>query len=234
MSTKLTFIAIFIQFVFIFQLNNKINQLEIKQKELNKDESSLIITSINEVNDRLKFVEDGVPEITKRNQKAKIVKDIVKENIRILKVNNFKSDHELNEYTFAVVDASDRFKVPISLILAVSRAESNFNARAISKTHAKGIMQIVDTTFDFCTLSLNKTNSDAFYVRDSVQCGTWYLKYLSKMFNGDTDLTIKAYNAGPNFILKFNGENLPTETKEYHENVITFMTNFKQKIYWEK
>jgi len=234
MSTKLIFIMIFLQFVFIFHLNAKIDGLEIKQKVLNKDESSLIITSLNEVNDRLKFVEDGVPEVTKRNLRVKVVKDIVRDNIRTLRINNFKSEHELNEYAFAVVEASDRFRMPISLILAVSRAESNFNVRAISKTNAKGIMQIVDTTFDFCTLNLNKSNSDVFYVRDSVQCGTWYLKYLFQMFKGDINLVIKAYNVGPNFILKYNGENLPAETVEYHENVITFMNLFKEKINWEK
>jgi soluble lytic murein transglycosylase-like protein len=54
------------------------------------------------------------------------------------------------------------------------------------------------------------------------------------MFNGDINLTIMGYNAGPTYIQKYNGENLPLETKEYHQNVIAFMNNFKEKIYWEK
>ena len=235
MFNKIVLGIVLFQFIFLLNLKSKVEALEFeKQNSAFQQENTLIISSINEINDRLKFVEDGIPEITKRNARVNVIKEIVKENIRVLKVNNFKSDHEFNEYTFAVLEYSELYKVPVSLILAVSRAESNFNSRAISKTRAKGIMQIVDTTMDFCSSNLNKAKQDAFYVRDSVQCGTWYLKYLTKMFDGDINLAIKAYNAGPNFILKFNGENLPAETIGYHENVVAFMNGFKERIRWER
>lgn len=237
MKSKVILCLIILQTAVIFSLAtftvNLKDSTSLAFESLKQNNCELVITSLNEVNERLKFVEDGIPDITKRNMKAKIIKDLVRENIRELKINNFKSEKELNEYSFSVLDSSEKYKLPVSLILAVSRAESNFNVRAVSEAKAKGIMQMVDSTFQFCTTNLNKENMDVFYVADSVTCGSWYLKYLSKMFNGNIDLVIKSYNAGPTFIQKFNGENLPAETIDYHKNVSAFIEIYKSKLYWE-
>jgi len=235
MFYKIILGILLVQFVVILNLHSEISTLKSDFTRNSKtSENTLLVSSVNEVNERLKIVEEGIPELTTRNIKAKIIKDIIKNNIKTSNVDYFKSDRELNEYAYAVLDSSDKYKIPVSLILAVGRAESNFNARAISKTKAKGIMQIVDTTFDFCSKNLNKTNSDVFYVKDSVSCGSFYLRYLLNIFKGDVDLAVKGYNVGFNYILKFNGENLPQETQDYHVTVMRLTEAYKSKMYWEK
>ncbi len=79
---------------------------------------------------------------------------------------------------------------------------------------------------------LKKDQHDAFYVRDSVQCGTWYLKQMLDIFK-DENLVIQAYNVGPSYILKYKGESLPEETVNYHVRVTAFVAEYRPKFKWE-
>lgn len=168
-------------------------QQEEKQQLDFKKENDLLIKTINDLNNRITFLEEGIPEIVRRNTKAKYIKNIVLENIKETRENNFKSESELNQYALAVVEYSEKFKVPASLILAVSRAESNFNPRAVSPTSAKGVMQLIDTTMSACAFKLNKSSYDVFWVKDNVEAGTYYLSYLKGIFETHSE-AIKAYN----------------------------------------
>lgn len=191
-----------------------------------------LTTKVEELESYIKFMEQSIPDLQKRNAKAKIVKEIVLKEMKDTKQNNFKSDREFNDYILSVVDFSEKYRVPTSLILAVSRAESNFNPRAVSSTNAQGIMQIMPDTTKYCVTVLKKVEHDPFYARDSVECGTWYLKQMLNIFN-DQSLVIQAYNAGPAYILKFKGQELPEETANYHETVTGLVAEYKTKFRWE-
>jgi soluble lytic murein transglycosylase-like protein len=213
---------------------SKIDDLttQMKYYDYLEDEHDMIIRSINDINKRLSFTEEGIPEVARRNAKVKIVKALVSDNIKQTRENNFKSEAELNQYAFAVVDSSERFKIPVSLILAVSRVESNFNSHAVSPMRAKGVMQIMDDTMAACANRLNKSQYDPFYVVDGVTCGSWYLSYLKSIFGNIND-TIRSYNCGPKTVKLFNLDQLPQETVNYHEKVIEYMDIYKEKLYWE-
>jgi soluble lytic murein transglycosylase-like protein len=187
---------------------------------------------LSEMRKYILFMEQAIPDIQKRNAKAKIVREIVQKEIKNTRQNYFKSEREFNDYVLSVVDFSDKYRVPTSLILAVSRTESNFNPRAVSRTNAQGVMQLMPDTTKYCVDMLKKTEHDAFYVRDSVQCGTWYLKQMLDIFK-DESLVIQAYNVGPSYIIKFKGQDLPTETVNYHERVTGFIAEYRPKFTWE-
>ena len=189
-------------------------------------------TKITELSEYIQFMEQSIPDIQKRNAKAKAVKSIVDQEIKNTNQNNFKSEREYNDYILSVVDYSEKYRVPVSLILAVSRTESNFNPRAVSSTNAQGIMQLMPATTDYCKKSLNKSEHDPFYVRDSTQCGAWYLRQMIDIFK-DESLVIMAYNAGPAFIIKFKGESLPEETANYHQRVSGLVAEYRPKFKWE-
>jgi soluble lytic murein transglycosylase-like protein len=214
--------------------NAKSSRLETMQLDLQvlQVETYNLNTKVTELKDYIQFMEQSIPDIQKRNAKAKVVKEILNQEIRNTKQNNFKSEREYNDYVLSVVDFSEKFRVPTSLILAVSRTESNFNPRAVSPTNAQGIMQLMPDTTKYCMQMLKKDQHDAFYVRDSVQCGTWYLKQMLDIFK-DENLVIQAYNVGPSYILKYKGESLPEETVNYHVRVTALVAEYRPKFKWE-
>lgn len=98
--------------------------------------------------------------------------------------------------TEAINEASAKYGVDPNLIAAMAFRESRFDARALSSRGAQGIMQLMPRT----ARSLGVR--DAFDVRQNVLGGTKYLKSLLERFHGDIDLTLAAYNAGPDLVAK--------------------------------
>ena len=84
-----------------------------------------------------------------------------------------------------------------SLILAVIKAESNFNANAISEKGAKGLMQITDKTFAYVSekFELGYDSEDVFDTAKNIRVGVLYLDYLNKKYR-DITVMLCAYNAG--------------------------------------
>jgi len=90
--------------------------------------------------------------------------------------------------------------LPRSLIWGVIRQESVFNARAVSRTGARGLMQLMPKTakhvskkHDLGTLRLDNLFSPSLNIR----LGTLYLADLLRRFDGRKPLAVAAYNAGP-------------------------------------
>lgn len=92
-----------------------------------------------------------------------------------------------------------------SLIKAVMKAESNFNPNAISNKGAQGLMQLMPDT-----ARLMKVD-DPFDPDDNIMGGTKYLKLLDGIFDGDIELMLAAYNAGPNKVIEHNMKVPPIE-----------------------
>jgi soluble lytic murein transglycosylase len=86
-----------------------------------------------------------------------------------------------------------------ALIAAVIYEESRFRDRTSPKG-AKGLMQITPETAEFIA---SKSGGTRFELRDlgtpqiNIQYGSWYLRYLSNRYQGNLDLAVAAYNAGP-------------------------------------
>jgi soluble lytic murein transglycosylase-like protein len=111
--------------------------------------------------------------------------------------------------TAVIQDAARAHNVDPRLVAAVVRRESAFNDRAVSRVGACGLMQLMPDTARFLGVK------NIFDVRENVFGGTRYLRTLLDTFNGDIDLALAAYNAGPGAVAKYRGIPPYRETKAY-------------------
>jgi soluble lytic murein transglycosylase-like protein len=93
------------------------------------------------------------------------------------------------QYRPAFQAAARKTDLPLALLVAVGRIESNLRADARSEADARGLMQILPSTAEELGLDADEPNSN-------VLAGARYLKLLFARFRS-SDLALAAYNAGP-------------------------------------
>lgn len=84
------------------------------------------------------------------------------------------------------------------LVYAVIKTESGFDPEAVSNVGARGLMQIMEETFDWIKYKLGDDEtvySDMFNPKDNIRYGCYLLGYLYDEF-GNIDATMAAYHAG--------------------------------------
>ena len=94
--------------------------------------------------------------------------------------------------------AAAEFKVPLPLVLAVIRTESDFRPNAVSEAGACGLMQLLPDTFTFLREDIfgdDLPDSEIFNPAVNIRYGTYYLSYLFEKF-GNWFTALAAYNAG--------------------------------------
>ena len=116
----------------------------------------------------------------------------------------------------SVNTAASKYNLPPNLIKAVIKAESNFNAQAVSIAGAQGLMQLMPTTAE----ELGVENP--FDIDQNVDGGSRYLKKMIDRFGGDIKLALAAYNAGPGTVERYKGDVPYRETKRFVNRVLRF------------
>jgi TPR repeat protein len=117
------------------------------------------------------------------------------------------------KFAGSVTLLSKEFKLDPRLVMAVMRAESNFDPLARSSKGAQGLMQLIPETAERFAV---KDITDPF---DNIRGGMAYLKWLLSFFRGDVMLSLAAYNAGEKTIEKFGGVPPYTETMVYVQRI---------------
>jgi soluble lytic murein transglycosylase-like protein len=114
-----------------------------------------------------------------------------------------------SHYSPMIADAARAHGVDPRLVAAVVRRESAWNPNAVSRVGAGGLMQLMPATARFLGVT------DVFDARQNIFGGTRYLRTLLDTFDGDLDLTLAAYNAGPGAVQKYKGIPPYRETRAY-------------------
>jgi soluble lytic murein transglycosylase-like protein len=128
------------------------------------------------------------------------------------------------EYDALITEAAAKYGIDPELIRGVIRTESGFQSNAVSSAGAKGLMQLMDAT----ARGLGVTNS--LDPQQNIDGGSKYLSYLLRKYNGNEQVALAAYNAGPGRVdklgittdseLQANLGKLPVETQRYIDKVL--------------
>ncbi len=142
---------------------------------------------------------------------------------------------------------SQKYQVDPNLIFAIIKAESNFNATAVSGKGAKGLMQLMeDTAKDVCKkvdtkIDTNKVGDKLLDADINIELGTKYISILLEKYN-NIAIALTAYNAGigtvdnwiEKGIIQNDGEDIQNiPYKETNNYVRKILRDYKiyQKIY---
>jgi soluble lytic murein transglycosylase-like protein len=111
-----------------------------------------------------------------------------------------------------------------ALVIAVAAAESAFNTEAVSRKGALGLMQVMPATAERYGVAAHSTAEGRKAVMEpqvNAQIGSRYLADLLRLFDGDKELALAAYNAGEGAVMKY-GKRIPPypETQQYVERVM--------------
>ncbi|WP_321419132.1 lytic transglycosylase domain-containing protein [uncultured Desulfobacter sp.] len=111
------------------------------------------------------------------------------------------------EYPFEACfkKAAKTYDIPLSLVMAFARGESDFNPKAKSAANCHGIMQIKwpGTAKDLGFTQLN----DLYNPCKNIMAGARYIRMMIDRYDGNIHLAVAAYNYGPGRIKKTSEPN---------------------------
>jgi len=116
-------------------------------------------------------------------------------------------------YRDLVESSAARYNVDADLISSVIATESNFNAKAVSRKNARGLMQLMPQT----AAKLGVHN--IFDPQENIDAGTRYLGNLLQRYRNDLALALAAYNAGPERVQQYGRVPPFAETVSYVRKV---------------
>lgn len=113
--------------------------------------------------------------------------------------------------------ASEKYGVSYNFLVAVAKAESDFNPNCVSSAGAKGIMQIMPEEAKGLGID------DVFDAEQNIMGSAKLLAAHLKKFDGDTTLAAAAYNAGSGRVKQYGGVPPFKETQNYVKKIAAYM-----------
>lgn len=138
------------------------------------------------------------------------------------------------EYEGLVSAYSEKYGVPEYIVYSVIKAESDFEADAVSEKGASGLMQLMPETHAWLAEMRGEAAGDVFDPEENIKNGVYYLSLLYDRY-GDWTLVFCAYNAGMGNVDKWlQAESFQirfTETK-YYVNKLQVVTDKYLRLYY--
>lgn len=116
-------------------------------------------------------------------------------------------------YDNIIAEAAEKYNLDPLMIRSVMRAESAFNAMAISPVGAMGLMQLMPA------VAAELGADDPMDPRQNIMAGSRYLRQLLNSHRGNVRLALASYNAGPGNVKKYRGIPPFKETRNYVKKV---------------
>jgi soluble lytic murein transglycosylase len=123
-----------------------------------------------------------------------------------------------------VTAAADRYDVDPTLIKAVIKTESDFDASAVSPAGAQGLMQLMPGTAELLDVT------DPFDPEANILGGVRHLRKLLDRFDGNISLALAAYNAGALRVEAAGGIPAIDETRRYVRKVLAHYHDYQRRV----
>jgi len=118
------------------------------------------------------------------------------------------------KYDKIVEEAAEKYGVDADFIRSIIQQESQFNYKAKSPVGAAGMMQLMPRT----AKSLGVKNR--LDPRDNIMGGVKYIRQLLDKYNGNKEMALAAYNAGPTAVSKYGKVPPFKETQKYVKTIM--------------
>jgi soluble lytic murein transglycosylase-like protein len=128
------------------------------------------------------------------------------------------SDQELEE---AVARYAQEYRLSPALLMAVIKAESDFNPIVISKAGAVGLMQLIPET------AIRHGVRNLYDTSENIAGGARHLRYLLDRFHDNIRLALAAYNAGERKVDRYRQIPPFKETRIYVKKVMGFYRDYR-------
>ena len=122
-----------------------------------------------------------------------------------------------SDYDSYVSKSAQKYGVDPDLIKAVIQTESSGNAHAVSRAGAMGLMQLMPANVNEAGVT------DPFDPEQNIDAGTQQLSNLLSKYDGNLDMALAAYNAGPGAVSKYGGVPPYRETQDYVRKIRRLM-----------
>ncbi len=136
-------------------------------------------------------------------------------NIPPIEKNNYLYTKPCNAYAHIIRKYSQLYGVDPELVKLIIEKESQFNPRAVSKSGAIGLMQLMPETARLMGVK------DPFNPGENIEGGIKYLRHLFSIFGGNLELVLAAYHAGPGIVKRIGCVPDIPETKAYVDYILS-------------
>ncbi|HVS01289.1 MAG TPA: lytic transglycosylase domain-containing protein [Thermoanaerobaculia bacterium] len=121
---------------------------------------------------------------------------------------------------------AENYRLDSLLLAAIVQAESRFDPAVVSPRGALGLMQLMpETAASYGVL-------EPLDPMANLAAGARYLRDLLRLYDGDLELALAAYNAGPGNVGRFGGVPPFPETARYVDQVLNTYVGFHRRL-WE-
>nr|HEX4313756.1 transglycosylase SLT domain-containing protein [Kofleriaceae bacterium] len=133
------------------------------------------------------------------------------------------SPERFHRYDQYIIEASQLYKIPVPLIRAIIKVESDYDVHVVSSADCKGLMQVHPAVQEDMG-----AQGDIFEPRMNILTGTRLLRWLANHVDGDLVLTIAGYHAGLGSLAKY-GYTVPpyAYTRQYLKMVLERYYQYK-------
>ena len=132
-----------------------------------------------------------------------------------------KDPSRFTRYDEWIRQAAGLYQIPEQLVRAVIKVESDYDPRAVSHSGARGLMQLMPDTADRLQVK------DIDDPRENIFGGVRFLRILANDFNGDLSLTVAAYNAGGEAVMRYGGIPPYQQTRDYVVKVTNYYRRYR-------
>lgn len=147
------------------------------------------------------------------------------ESLDVVAGEDFRLDHDPADpaptvpYGDQMLAAAEGAGLNPALLAAMARAESAFDADAVSHKGARGLMQVMPAT----GRRFGADPAALFEPQVNLRAAARYLDWLRDRFEDDLDLILAAYNAGEATVDRYHGVPPYRETREYVRRVRSYL-----------